>query len=455
MPSVKPEAEDAVLNKYAFADQRKDIKEIEPNNEIEKRLFVDILSHVLNNQELNEKSCELIKQILENGQYPDLFVTPKQSSKLYRGMVVKIPYVQSYLSDAQLRVLHEKGTLTINGVFVYSPRNNTSSWTTNDDIIANFTDHLGYEDYSVVLVAKVSDNDRKKFLKLDKLYTKFNNNRMSDLAEEEEVLSFDDVKVSKIILAAKKSFLSKKNKDLVDLDAQDAKLEITALIKLLEGVPSSRTDNVVENYERFSYFRLEITSYYTYKLKALILQNIKKTFSDFYDVMNNNYVPFKYSDASAAIKFITPPDMNKNIDMFMLETKDFNEVLKKFLLDLLDRPKDEMLSTYRNMFFVRWNDRSVWYIFDRMIEQNPELFNLEIDVDDDQNNYYRFVLKYMTSSHSLSHAVKVDLLLLLVQDEEFRKLCKAKKYSREELLKMSDSDLRMVCLTFLERLNVT
>jgi hypothetical protein len=181
----------ALLDKYAFADQRVGQVPVEPNNKQETEMFEDLAAHFYSQYyKLTKDTVVKIISFLENGSYKDVFHAPEQQ-EIYRGMCVNKSYLQNLLNIENIPngIIEKK--------FIYNPAKYASCWTINYYVTQGFIDdNASIESpYELILFAKVNDNPNILITGPNGLYKV---SRLNRRANEEEVIALAPVKVYKI-----------------------------------------------------------------------------------------------------------------------------------------------------------------------------------------------------------------------------------------------------------------
>lgn len=180
------------LDKYAFADQRKDVPK-EKNNEYENKLLNRLSWYILSNEQPGDEDSVWVTEFLKNGEYADVFVKPKVEY-VYRGMIVS----EDYLKNAIKKQPEDSGDLNARFVFEPLELNRFTSWTTKKDIAADFA--TGYRPknpryYGVIMRAKTSENDNA-LLECTELLHKILGT--TEYTSEHEVIGIYDINVDHV-----------------------------------------------------------------------------------------------------------------------------------------------------------------------------------------------------------------------------------------------------------------
>ena len=197
-----PEADESdILNKFAFADQRKSQVPSEQNNEIEQKLYDELKKHFHDNVSISQNSVNILQNILQNDLYKNIIKEPQQS-EVYRGMWVPKSFMEKALNT-------KNNDFPINGTsdkkFIYDPPTGRfiSSWTLDKSSAEPFTHpsqlrlaEIDEDIYRIIMTAKISDNPGKFISGPDGLYKV----RGFDIFEDEiEIIGLgNNIKVSRI-----------------------------------------------------------------------------------------------------------------------------------------------------------------------------------------------------------------------------------------------------------------
>lgn len=192
---IRELAADLPLQKYAFADQRKDTPE-EPNTEDEQELFYSLQDYFKNNSTIDNHMAKMIKDALTCGQYKDVFRAPDERT-VYRGMGVDDAFLKRALKLTDDKEIPDIGDKSAS--FTFEPYHGTvvTSWTTDANIAINFAgDHADRRHpWQLIMIAAVSDNPNQLVVGPDGLYKIA---EFSDYSLEDEVLALGAVKVSQV-----------------------------------------------------------------------------------------------------------------------------------------------------------------------------------------------------------------------------------------------------------------
>jgi hypothetical protein len=420
---IKPESEEALLNKYAFADHRVDNRDLnEPDNEVEKKLFKQIASYVGNpDNKIDKDNIGLIKRFLSNGEYSDLFI-PTSSDVIYRGMAVHITHVEKMLSKKQLEELHKRGTLTVDTNFTYLPRSNMSSWSKSRDSANMFAKSDSYENYSVLLMASIKDNDNKNMLDLEKFYSSFYD--FIDLKNEKEILVFGNLHVNKIMI---KTYKKRKNAEsfrqsyFIRLDVKKARQDIHSLIDFLfTGVAYDY--NVQQIY-------MTILKECLQRLQIFLLKELdKKLIKMIQDEILSDAM--KIDDMIGKKEYIIDQFVVDGLALnFSLDREDFNKILKNFLTYLIDQPDDVLIENYKKLFYVENYDNN---IIKELFKYSLKVVDLDkltsqTTLNTSKKKYYAFLIDYFYhglwgAQHVTSHEKIIAFLTLVFEDKWFRNM---------------------------------
>jgi hypothetical protein len=190
--SIPEEDIDAPLNKYAFADLRKNVKE--PDNELEKEIEEKLVNHFDAGLSIDQNTANLFQHFLTNGMYRDIFRKPKESI-IYRGMSVDENYIKNALNLTSKDILPKKGDISQNFTFTPFEDVTITSWSTNIKSASVFTKKKGIKTHSLILYASSSENDNKL---IDCKYGIYTLRWFVDYKHEKEVLGIGNIKVNRI-----------------------------------------------------------------------------------------------------------------------------------------------------------------------------------------------------------------------------------------------------------------
>ncbi len=203
--------EDAPLGKYAFSPQRQNTINPPPkekNTKIESMILASLSKHVAGTTPMSSNAAQIIKTLLEQGLYKDVFKAPTVD-KLYRGMGVTEEYIQNLgINPNELNeelgkeniedMLGRRKAKVIERQFTFKPRGKTfaSSWTTSPKVAADFasTNAPTKGTYMVIMEAETDLNDGS-FLDAAGFYEIDN---LASFSSEQEVFGLGEITVSKI-----------------------------------------------------------------------------------------------------------------------------------------------------------------------------------------------------------------------------------------------------------------
>lgn len=177
--TLKTQNDTSVFEKIAFADQRPDIADDnkEKNTAIEDVVFKALALHLDDNEKIQKRESDIIKNILRKGKYTDMFIKPS-SDYVYRGM-----HIEQDIADKL------KGKSN----FVFIPKGGqSSSWTSDENIARNFSKYYGY--VGVVLKASTHTNNNK-LLDLANLYSI---RGLREFRDEREIIGLGPIDVESL-----------------------------------------------------------------------------------------------------------------------------------------------------------------------------------------------------------------------------------------------------------------
>lgn len=190
-PQPEPdESEGGILDKFAFGDSRSNVSE--PDNSFEKKLYDSLKGH-FDSAGIDKVYADTISNFIKNGKYFKVFKAPTVE-KVYRGMAVSYEWLKAANGTGKRWVLRDVGT--VDKKFTWYPRNNASNWTKDITIARRFATAAakGREMIPIIMIAYINDNKPGTFFDTSALYKLIS----SAYEEEKEVLSFGQVKVSKL-----------------------------------------------------------------------------------------------------------------------------------------------------------------------------------------------------------------------------------------------------------------
>lgn len=425
---LKPESQDAPLNKYAFADYRVDNKDLnEPDNEIERSLIDQITRHIVDNDKIDKKYIRLIKKILSDGQYEDMFV-PLSGKEIYRGMIVNFLYIEKLLSQQQLEHLHRLGKLTVAHEFVYVPKSYSSSWSIEINVAKRFAKgSIDMDNYAVIITAHPSKNNKINFFDLKSLYSKIAG--FSEFKKEKEVLAIGNVNVSNISIRMlggySTGYSSKKQSYMLNLTAKNTRQDIHDLINYLnsggERLEFTETESTaIVIYDRLSEkIKYELKKFYVKYAHKMIVKEITDTILfDAFKTLGVDRENLNVVDDKAMIRYFVV-DSEKFKDGLATKSSDldsvnFDEVLKNFLLYLIDQPDRVLLADYKSLLLCE--DEAL----EMLIENSPDVFDIQnFKLKNDKKTYYSYLVYYLMNNKNLDHKAIVELLTLFFEDKWF------------------------------------
>jgi len=181
----------APWGKFAFAvDRLEDVPE-EPDTEEERDAFNGINAHVNDNTPIPADTNNSIRNVLKKKSWYKEIIKEPQQEYVYRGMVVS----KSWLLAAGIDPEKDEGSSKKS--FTYSSRRpgTSSSWSVDAGEAKKFTASAGSFDYSVLMVAKISENE-DKFIVGDDGFYKLNSTKSYKF--EKEAIALGDVEVMKV-----------------------------------------------------------------------------------------------------------------------------------------------------------------------------------------------------------------------------------------------------------------
>lgn len=177
--TLKTQNATSVFEKIAFADQRPDIADDnkEKNTAIEDDVLNALALHINDNEKIQKRESDVIKNILRKGKYSDMFIKPS-GDYVYRGMHIKLDLVDKLKNKSN---------------FVFLPKGGqSSSWTSHENIARNFSKYYGYA--GVVLKASTHTNNNR-LLDLVSLYSI---RRLSGYRDEREIIGLGPISVESL-----------------------------------------------------------------------------------------------------------------------------------------------------------------------------------------------------------------------------------------------------------------
>jgi len=196
------------LDQYAFADELY-IQSPEKDNKVEKRLYQVLSKYVHGDIKMFQKNPEmanLLQQLSHGGKYPGAF--QDVSGYLYRGIAASRDWLKNYVDVTKI---YPGRPVTIQPKnWIYTPKYNVSSWSTEFDIATQFAmDNVNHDDPYIItmtteadVVSAVSLDNFYKYLKRPRRYR-----------DEREIICFGDVKVKNVNIRLHPMFGSHLNPD--------------------------------------------------------------------------------------------------------------------------------------------------------------------------------------------------------------------------------------------------
>lgn len=152
-PESKAGDPDPIFGKYLFASDRAGEVPPEKNTPAEDRVYDDLEGHVFNNEPMGQESALALMSTLEDGAYSTILHEPR-SEVLYRGISLSKDDLEKMTGDAY----SAKGSKVINRLVSNPQGEGSSSWSTDFESARTFSTSQLSRPFSVILVAKVSDN---------------------------------------------------------------------------------------------------------------------------------------------------------------------------------------------------------------------------------------------------------------------------------------------------------
>ena len=147
--------DDAPLGRIAFATKRAG-KPKEKDTPIEAKLYNSFINHFIDVAKLSDEDVQLIRQIMKNGWYKEIFHEPPHGTTIYRGMRVDRLWICEALRIDVPEYVGLKGDRVT--PFTFTPKTAASSWTTDLATAENFSDVQAKGTYNIVLYAYIDAN---------------------------------------------------------------------------------------------------------------------------------------------------------------------------------------------------------------------------------------------------------------------------------------------------------
>jgi uncharacterized protein YjbI with pentapeptide repeats len=203
-PKIKPEDENEIFNKYAWADkkrQEESAPEYESSSEIENDVYRDLASHFEFNSILKKSTADILKDLLQRKKYPD--VIQEYQDVVFRGMRVSKQFLENTLGKDlvdSINVNEAIGNLMqfqeFEKSFVFKPKKGgASSWTESMNVAKKFADKS--DDFSIILMA-THEYNKNKFLKCSDALYKID--AFSDFSNEHEIVALGDIVIKEILV---------------------------------------------------------------------------------------------------------------------------------------------------------------------------------------------------------------------------------------------------------------
>lgn len=200
---------DSPLGRIAFATARKN-KPFEVNTSVEDELMTKIIKHVEGAGNLDRESVKLIRKLVDDGLYDDIFKMSDVDT-VYRGMAVPVEWFKKLKfkdRNAQnaidaMRIPKNLKSDPLDVSYIFRPDRDTSSWTSSYAIAKAFAveqveQESGRAAALVVLTARVSDNPGK-FVDLSGVYDIVD---ISSYKGQKEHIGVGPIKVSQITISS-------------------------------------------------------------------------------------------------------------------------------------------------------------------------------------------------------------------------------------------------------------
>ena len=199
IPQEAPEEE--IINKYAFADQRKNEVPPEPNNDVEQYFYDKLSGHFSSNSPISIKDTDTLRQILKQKLYKSI-IHELTKTLMYRGMSVSSIYLKKLLGLTKNDKLPELGAQDIDFTFEPKEGSGLSSWTESRSaaFLASKIYNTDYP-YTIVMVANTNDNPNRFIDCNNGLY---NVKGFDSYEHEREVLGLGNIQLSKVFWQKRK-----------------------------------------------------------------------------------------------------------------------------------------------------------------------------------------------------------------------------------------------------------
>lgn len=189
--SIKSNEEEGVFGKSAFAGPglRKKRNVIEPNTEEEDKVYRDLKRHFNMNIPVPDDSAKTLKGVMMRGQYEDV-ITPPKGVYVFRGMKTDKEGLERLIGRPLKQNEIGRGKVYSSQLIrpwrrdTAAPSEGSNSWSEDSKVAAGYsgpTDES--QQYSVVLVAKTSENMNRLMSGPNGLYQVHGFDTYSDEAE--------------------------------------------------------------------------------------------------------------------------------------------------------------------------------------------------------------------------------------------------------------------------------
>jgi hypothetical protein len=187
---------DGPLGQIVFGEDRVDDVPYEKNTELEQELYIMLQTHVRDNEGLDPKAIEIIKDLMDKNLYRKIFKAPKQK-KIYRGASLSVEALRKLLKLEPGEALPKKGKKNVS--FNITARKGLATSWTLDAALA--MDIFGRENvdpgrpFAVRLTAQTDDN-KGNLVDIRAFYSKIGD--FIDFEQEDEVMAFGTCKGSTV-----------------------------------------------------------------------------------------------------------------------------------------------------------------------------------------------------------------------------------------------------------------